>query len=265
MNRALYNRNVKSNAGLFLIIALIMTLYTFMTNYMYEPALAKILTDYQKTMPGVMGAFSMNKPPTNLAEFLGTYLYGFILIILPLIFSMIVANRLVVKYIDDGSMDFLISTDMSRFKIVFTQAIYMIVCLIILVVYIALVQIITSAVFFPGDLDILRFLTLNLGLLCVQIFFGGICFFASCIFSEVKHAMILGTGLPLLFVIIHMMAGSNKNLESVDKFTPLGLFKINELIAMNQDALISIAILAGVGILLYILAMIVFCRRDINV
>ena len=50
--------------------------------------------------------------------------------ILPLVFSIMLANKLIMGYIDNGSMAYLIATPNTRFKIVFTQALFLIISLL---------------------------------------------------------------------------------------------------------------------------------------
>ena len=48
---------------------------------------------------------------------------------------------------------------------------------------------------FPGELDIERFALLNLGLLGLHVFFGGLAFLCSCVFNETRLAAGVSAGL----------------------------------------------------------------------
>ena len=50
--------------------------------------------------------------------------------ILPMVFSIMLANKLIMGYIDNGSMAYLIATPNTRFKIVLTQALFLIISLL---------------------------------------------------------------------------------------------------------------------------------------
>ena len=67
-------------------------------------------------MPEIMSAFGMANTGSTLTEFLSNYLYGFLLLVFPMILEIILANKLVVKYVDIGSMAYLLSTPNSRNK-----------------------------------------------------------------------------------------------------------------------------------------------------
>lgn len=76
-----------------------------------------IVLPFSQTMSQSISAFGMTNPSSTLIEFLSSYLYGFIYLVFPLIFKIIIANKLVVRYVDQGSMAYLLSTPMSRKKL----------------------------------------------------------------------------------------------------------------------------------------------------
>ena len=53
----------------------------------------------------------MSGTPTNLIDFLSTYLYGLIMIVFPLIFGVLLSLRLIVKKVDNGVMSYLLSSE----------------------------------------------------------------------------------------------------------------------------------------------------------
>ena len=71
-----------------------------------------------------------------------------------MIFEIIIANRLISKYVDSGSMAYLLATPNKRSKVAITQGLFMIISIGALILFIALVGIINSKIYFPGDLDI---------------------------------------------------------------------------------------------------------------
>lgn len=69
----------------------------------------------------MMAAVGMTGVAANLLEWIKIYLYGFLMILFPLIFIIILVNKLVASYIDNGSMASLLATPNSRGKIIRTQ------------------------------------------------------------------------------------------------------------------------------------------------
>ena len=70
---------------------------------------------------------------TSLIEFIKIYLYGFLMLIFPMIFIIIITNMTIMKYVDSGSMANLLSTNNSRRKIILTQAFSIILGVIVLI------------------------------------------------------------------------------------------------------------------------------------
>ena len=121
MNLTLFKRELQSNYKIFLMIFAVLLIYTSVVTSMFDPNLGQILQQFSQTMPELMSAFGMSNPGSTLIEFMASYLYGFIYVVFPLIFEIIVANKLVAKYIERGSMAYLLATPVSRQTIIRTQ------------------------------------------------------------------------------------------------------------------------------------------------
>ena len=72
-------------------------------------------------MPELMASVGMKANATNLLGFMISYLYGFILLIFPMLFCILRGNALIAKYVDKGSMVSLIAAPVKRHIIAFTQ------------------------------------------------------------------------------------------------------------------------------------------------
>ena len=81
-----------------------MTLYESIIVAMYDPKLGESLNMMAESMPQLFAAFGMTDPGLTLLDFLTNYLYGFILIIIPLVYIMIMCHRLMARYIDKGDV-----------------------------------------------------------------------------------------------------------------------------------------------------------------
>ena len=209
-----------------------------------------------------MSAFGMANTGSNLIEFLANYLYGFLLLVFPMILEIILANKLVAKYVDSGSMAYLLSTPNSRCKIVTTQAVFIIINITILILYVTVLGIICSEAMFPGDLDVNKFILINVSVLAMHIAISGICFFASCISNDMKLSYSIGAGLPIAFYIIQMLANMGGKLENLKYITLFTLFEPNKIASGNNE--VGFVIISFViGIVLYILGIRIFSKRDL--
>ena len=95
INIALYKREMKGSIKLLIIFAAIITLYVSVIIYMYDPQMMKMLDSFVEVMPEVMVAVGMKANAANLLGFIISYLYGFILVIFPMLFCILRGNALI--------------------------------------------------------------------------------------------------------------------------------------------------------------------------
>lgn len=263
INGTLFKRELKANFKVFIIIFAVLILYTTIITSMFDPELGSVLAQFTQVMPELMNAFGMANPGTTLIEFLSSYLYGFLYLIFPLIFEMIVANQLVARYVDRGSMAYLLATPSSRFKIIFTQVSVLCGGLALLIGGLTLIQIIVAQFMFPGELDVRILLNMNSGLYILHLAISGICFFGSCISNEMKRAYSIGAGIPILFFLIQMLSNVSEKLESLKYFTIFTLYLASEMAAGGTNAILPMMILLIIAVVLYGLGCLLFIKRDL--
>lgn len=259
----LLKREIKSNYKLFIIFAAVLTMYISVIIPMFDPEIGEALAEFEKAMTEMMAAFGMSNPGTTLIEFINTYLFGFLFIVFPMIFEIIIANKLIAKYVDSGSMAYLLATPNKRSKIAITQGIFMLLSVATLIVFITLVGIISSEVYFPGDLDINKYILMNVGLYCLHIAISGLVFFASCISNDTKLSYSISAGIPIGFFIIQLLANMGGKLENFKYFTIFSLFNTDKLINGETSGIWMFIILLLIGVSLYIIGILRFDKRDL--
>ena len=116
---------------------------------------------------------------------------------------------------------------------------------------------------FPSELEIIPFISVNIGVFGVYVFFGGLGFLASCIFSETKHALTLSSAVTIYSVLVQMISQVGDKVEKLKYITPLTLFDAEGLAASSTEAWIMCLVLYVFGILFAIAGIIKFERRDI--
>lgn len=259
----LFKRNMISAIKLSLIFIAILTMYTSMIIYMFDPSLADMLNQYQEMMPKVMSAVRMSGDSGTLIEFINTYLNGFIMLIFPLIFEIILINKLVMKYVDSGSMAYLLATPNSRKKIILTQLLSIVLSITLLIIIITIIGILCSEIMFKGELDIPKYIQLNVSIWLLHLALSSISFFFACFFNESKGFFALGAGLPVIFYLINMLANMGGDLEKLKYFTIFTLVPGKEIIANSSYVLPYNLILATIAIVLYIFGVIRFIKKDL--
>lgn len=69
----------------------------------------KMLDSFVDAMPELMAAVGMKANAADLLGFMVSYLYGFILLVFPMLFCILRGNALIAKYVDKGSMTALVA------------------------------------------------------------------------------------------------------------------------------------------------------------
>ncbi|MBS7007755.1 ABC transporter permease subunit [Anaerostipes sp.] len=259
----LLKREIKSNYKVFLIIAAVASMYVSVMISMFEPELGNMLEQFEKAMPGLMSAAGMTNPGTTLQSFLKTYLYGFFLLVLPMIYELFAANKLVARYVDLGSMALILSSPHSRRKTVRTQGFFLAASVCLLIVYITVLGIVCSEIMFPGDLNMSEFIRLNTGLLCLHICISGFFFFMSCICNDSRKSMGVSVGVFMAFYLLQMLSNMGDKLENLKYATVFTLFDGDALLKGETRALAMSAVLLLIGIAFYEAGKYRFRKRDL--
>ncbi|MGL5978303.1 MAG: ABC transporter permease, partial [Erysipelotrichaceae bacterium] len=202
----LFQRNMRQMMLPFVVILSVLIMYGGIIIYMYDPALINMLNDFQNLMPEMMQAFGMMGATNSLLAFCGTYLYGFLMLLFPLVFIVMMGNSYVMKYVDKGSLTVLLTSKNSRKKVIVTQAFSLLFATTILLLITTLSFIGIAVLLFPGELEITKFIILNVNLWLVQLVVAGIVFLAACIANENKYFYSIAVGIPLFFFLTNMLA-----------------------------------------------------------
>lgn len=265
MNKTLFLKEFKSNYKIILIFMAVLTMYSSMIVAMFDPKLGESLKMMEQSMSDLFNAFGMGNSATTLIEFVGNYLYGFIVIVFPMVFIILMVNRLISRYIDKGSLAYLLATPNKRSRISITQGIFLAFALLLLVIYISVLVILVSQILFPNDLDVSSFLLLNIGLYGLLLFLSSICFLSACFFQEARFSTGVGAGILIASVLLQMVSQVGDKFEFLKYATPLTLFDVNGILASHQEAFVKVGVLYIVAIILYFIAIKLFKRRDFSI
>ena len=263
MNATLFRKEIKSNWILLVIFLGVLSVYSVMITMMFDPKLGDSLRMMADSMPQMFAAFGMADVGTTLLEFVTGYLYGILLIAFPGVYIIILTNRLVAKYVDNGSMAYLLAVPDKRRKIVLTQGIFLLLTLVLMTAYCTALILAVGKMLFPGEMDTAGFLRVNAGLLGLLVFFGGACFCASCICNESKNSSAISTAVVVYSILLQMISQAGEKFENVKYATPLTLFDVDGLSAGDGKAWLMAAVLYLAGILLMGTGILRFCKRDL--
>ena len=266
MNKTLFKANIKSNWGIFVFVAGMLLIYVTTSIGMFDPEGAEAMKAMMQALPeGMIKAFGFDELGTDLTSYLGGYLYGFIFLVFPLIYTSFLANKLVAKHVDSGSMAYLLSTPNSRVEIILTQALYLIFSLFIMFVIELTILISMAEVLFPGHLEIGKFLSLNLLTFMVLVVVGAISFLFSCIFNETKNSITFGAGIPIIFFVLKMVSEISEKVEFLKYFSIYSLVNPDKIMNNGSYTTTVCLILFAVVVILYGSAIYIFDKKSLSI
>ena len=262
MNTTLFKRELRSSYKLWLIFIAILAMYISVIISMFDPKLGETLDLFAKAMPEMMSLFGMGETGATLIDFLSNYLYGMLMIVFPMVFIIMLANRLVVAHVDSGSMTYLLASPNTSRKVAFTQMLALLSMTFVLLVICVGMAIGVSEAMFPGALVIGDFLWLNLGLACLLFALCGYCFFISCISNETGKAVMFGAGVPTFFYLVQMLANMGGKLADLKYATIFTLFNPKAIIAGEASAWWMCGTLVVLGGIFFVIGIARFEKRD---
>ncbi|MEG0841944.1 MAG: ABC transporter permease subunit [Erysipelotrichaceae bacterium] len=262
MNKTLFMQGWKSNYKFLIAFCAILTMYFSIMITMYDPKLESALSQFSKSLPEIMSMFGMMQTSATLIGFLSTYLYGMLMLVFPMIFTIMLAIRLISKQVDHGFMAYLLASPNSRLKVSITQMMVILSNLFVLILYCTLVGIIGCAFAFPNQLDTLAFLRLNVGVFILHVALAAIFYLVSCIFNEARNATFLASSIAVVFYLIQMLANMGGNLENFKYATIFTLFNSEQLIFGSNEAYYKLSILLLLAIICFGIGNLIFKKKD---
>lgn len=142
-SKTIFKQTVKANRALWIIFTAILTLMMVIMVASYDPEMLSTMTKALEGTPMAEMAGDQLSSMLTLLGSIGTSYYGMFATILPLIFIIIVANKLVAAEVDRGSMAYTLSTPITRTSVIFTKAVTLISSLVFMFVIVACAGIFT--------------------------------------------------------------------------------------------------------------------------
>lgn len=187
------------------------------------------------------------------------------IIILPMILEMILAYQVFTKRVEDGTMDFILATDVSPEKILFTKAAFVFGSGLLMILLVLVIGSITKVYRLPGYWHQGSFVMLNVGAICLQFFLSGFCVFIACrsrsLFSYAK----LACTIPVLMYVIYLGYYLVDNLFFLQYLTIFSLFRQAWYVKGFFVLYIGMGIYIAGGILFFYLGRKAFYSRVMNI
>ena len=177
MNGVLFRRSARSLWKTWVGFAAVLSLYVSMITAMFDPKLNATLDEIVTAMPQLMNMVGMQAGSSSLGGFLINYLYGFLLLLLPLVFfhsggepagralgghGQYGLSAGLAQHPGAGGAHPGAGAHCGRYAAYRLLTALAVGC---------------AAAMFPGELDVPAYLVVNAGLLCLHLALGGFCFF----------------------------------------------------------------------------------------
>ncbi len=190
----------------------------------------------------------------------------------------ILANSLIANQVDRGSMAYVLSTPTRRSAVVITQAVFLIVVPLLIIAVVCATRIASSFVLFD-EVNVTGTIALFTGMYILVEAVCGICYLASCWFSQSKLSMGVGGGLTVWFFLASMlgMFGSEdmvntgmgvEELSIFNKLTIIGLYDVEAISTVGTDVvddsfIWKLVVLGVIAIGCYIAGAVKFTKKDL--
>ncbi len=211
---------------------------------------------------------------------IGIVAFGIACVLMPMVYTIILANSLVVDKVETGSLAFTLSTPTKRSSFVVTEAIYLVCTEVFIGLTLLLGAIVARAIGIQiGGTDLIDalpytdLLKYTLGSFLIDLTVSGICFFTSCYYNKSNQAISVGGGINIFFFICAILGlfgtqaiPATVRIDAMNYFnyvTILSLF--DGVAAMNGDAVYWFKLIGLVAIsaLTYTLGIIKFNKKDL--
>lgn len=253
-----FTQTVRSNIKfLFAFTAVLCVFLTVMTN-VFTP---DTVTGLQSAAQGTIASHILTGNGT-LIGFMANSFYALMAIVFPMVYSIMVGNRMIAEKIDKGNMAGFLSTPVSRLQITFSSAVFFIVSLAVMWGISSAVGIAAADAFQPGELDVDTFLLMNLGAFLYHLSISSICFCSSCIFNTSKNSLIFGAGLPLFFFVVSLLLKLSDDLDFLKYFTLNTLYDTQKIIE-GSGYKEGFAAMLGISVCLYTIGILWFQKKDL--
>ena len=239
---------------------IIMALFSLGAILSFNENSAAALSEARAQVPELFSALKVGGSAT-LLDHLASLLYGLILPAAGAVMSVRLAERLFPEMIETGEMSFYLSLPMRRGAFALTQGAVRLSGLILSQLTGLLGTIIAAAILKPGEMNLLWFLILNLGQLCLWALSAGIALMFACMSDDRRGARSRAALLIGLFYAVAMVGGIYGLPRLISWFSPYSLLDVQSL-SKGRFALETLG-MPAIGMLCFMIGIRQFNGRDL--
>lgn len=252
-----FNQLVKSNIKTFALFTVILCLLISIILTIFTPETIQEINKSSAALP-----FNPLGDLSSLLKFISSQYFGMMALILPMIYSIFVGNKLIAGKVDRGDMAYNLSTPITRTQITGTSAAFLIGSLTLMFSLIALTGVVVAQIVQPGELHIDTFLMLTLGAYGLQLVISGIVFCSSCLFNTSNKSLAFGAGIPVFFFIVNLLVNMSSELEFLKALSLFELFDADSIIDGGTYG-IKLLMLFVITLVTYVSGIFYFKKKDL--
>lgn len=253
-----FRQVVKSNVKFLGAFTLVLCIFLIVMTNVFTP---EAVSDLQTATQGTIASHILTGNG-SLISFMSNSFYALMAIVFPMVYSIMVGNRMIAEKVDKGNMAGFLSTPATRIQIAFSSAVYFISSLAVMWGVSSVVGILAADAFQPDALDTDTFLMLNLGAFLYHLAISSICFCASCVFNTSKNSLMIGAGLPLLFFVVSLFIKLSDSLDFLKYFTLNTLYDTEKIVEGSGYAA-GLAVMLAISACLYAAGIVWFQKKDL--
>jgi ABC-2 type transport system permease protein len=262
---ALFAYTARKNSLLLVIFYAVLAFYLAVMISMYNPEDMARITDMLDLFPeDLMQAMGFSQQVSDLTSYLASWLYGLLMLAFPMVYCIILSQRLVARKVDSGSMAYLLATPNSRTRIIVTLGSYALLSVGLLFALLFGTGVALAEWLQPGQLAADRFLQLNITTMLINMLVIMIGFFFSCLCNDASLASGLAAGLPITFLLLNMLGGVSEDYQWLKRWSVYGWFDPLERVRGEMPWTINLIYAAGAAVL-FAAAVLIFKRRQLPV
>ncbi|SLM85506.1 MULTISPECIES: ABC transporter permease subunit [Vagococcus] len=261
-------QNNKKNILIWTVaLALIMTVFMSLFPSMENSGMKEMMTTQLETLPqNMLKAFHLNSGP-SLVQTTGFFAYIFqYIFIAASIFSIMLGNKMLVKEETEGTIEFLYAQPISRKRIIIEKFVATISMLVVFWGSTYLVSL-AASVFFNQDVMKLSEIITAISKIFVTeffvlLFFLSLGFLLSSFLKQVNQG--ISMGLVFIFYLLGIVGDLEDKLSILKKISPMSL--ANPATILEKDIMFNLmGILLAISLVLFILATLIYQRKDLEI
>lgn len=267
MNLSLYTQMMRTNMKIFFgfgigsaaYVTLMTTLFPMIQNNMEQ--IDEMIKIFPEALLRALGLESMS----SYGQFIAAEYYGLFYLFILGAFTVMMSIHLIARLIDRGSMAYLLSTRVSRAEIVMTQIVVLISGLLIIHILTFLAGFIAAKLSIETESTIAFIEFFQINFIGFLLFFaiGGYSLLISALFNDEKNVFAVAGGLTFVFYVIDMVGKIVIKIEWIRHLSLFSLYEPGKIANGDTNIWLSSIIFIAIGIIGYILAILIFRKRNL--